>query len=516
MPFKNLKMILAKQNLDSNLYKKDSIFFINLTIIFMSCVLLISCSSGPKYIQDSKAYSSFEIDYHDIESVITKNTKSFMKSNFMQKHNKNRKAIIAISNITNQTGEDIDVELLSRKLVRSLSNYEQIILTNAVAGSGSSADKLIEDSRKLTQNENFNQYTTKEKGTLLSPEYSLSGKIVKQIRNIGKKQRVDYQFLFTLNDLDSGVEVWSNDVIIMKAINKEQTTNYTTKDIESKEASMYSNEAWRAFNAQKYSRAKSLFKKACKLGDSKSCADINSVDEAKREARIAKSYYGDSIFGGIIGADIGFGGGNVNMPHTPYTYTGTDYPNVGKDVTMNIFIKDIETDVGVFPYMLRIGGFYKQNKGLYLESNFLYRGYNTSFHSFELDCSESGSSYCILSDANIQGVDFKYSQIGGNLRAGYAYTFNEVNLALIGYVGGGVLFDVGSSVIIKGGHNVIKQADNVYPFWEAGVYLTFNDYFFGEVGLRYVFESGLDKYWIQTTTFNLGIGVFLTPKLFGF
>ena len=122
-----------------------------------------------QYVKDSSNFSSFELDYHDVESVIDKNVKSFIKSNFIKKHDTDKKAVIAISNIDNLSDEKIDTEFIGRKLIRKLSAYEQIVLTNALAGSGTKADKMIEDSRKLTENENFNQYTTKEKGRILAP-----------------------------------------------------------------------------------------------------------------------------------------------------------------------------------------------------------------------------------------------------------------------------------------------------------------------------------------------------------
>ena len=86
----------------------------------------------------------------------------------MKKHYADKKAVMAISIIENLSDEKIDTEFISHKLIRRLSSYEQIVLTNAVAGSGAKADSMIEDSRKLTENDNFNQYTTKEKGRIVS------------------------------------------------------------------------------------------------------------------------------------------------------------------------------------------------------------------------------------------------------------------------------------------------------------------------------------------------------------
>lgn len=110
--------------------------------------------------------------------------------------------VIAISDITNYTGEHIDIQSLIAKLKVKLSHNDKIVFSSAVGGSGASVDTMIKKSRKLRDNAEFNPYTTKEKGELLAPDYSLFGKITKS--NGG------YEFLLTLSDLGKGVEVWSN------------------------------------------------------------------------------------------------------------------------------------------------------------------------------------------------------------------------------------------------------------------------------------------------------------------
>lgn len=437
---------------------------------------LLSCSSSLQYVKDSNDFSSFELDYHDMKSVIDKNVKSFINSNLMKKHDSSKKAVIAISNIDNLSDEKIDTEFMGRKFIRKLSTYEQIVITNAIAGNGARADKMIEDSRNLTENENFNQYTTKEKGRILAPEYSLSGKITKSIKNVGKKQRVDYQFLFMVSDLDSGREVWSNDTLISKVIKKEDMGRYSTTEV-SNEANKYNEMGWSNYHNSEYGRAKKYFKKACKLGLQEACENLKKAKEAIKEDRISRSFLNStgSIFGGIVGVDFGiFSGGRANMPEEYLEY----------DVVADTYFS--------FPTTTKIGGFYKKDKGLYLELNFLYR----------------------LHKVDTLNARFKHSQLGGNLRIGYGNTWE--NISLIGYAGGGVFFDLDSNIIIKGNYNITKNINGLYPFWELGTYMTYKDKFFAEISFRYVFDGDIDKYWVSSSSFNLGFGVFLSKKLFGY
>ena len=449
--------------------------------MLLICIALVfvACSNSLQYVKDSSSFSSFELDYHDIESVIDENAKSFIKSNLMKKHYADKKAVVAISNIENLSDEKIDTEFISRKLIRRLSSYEQIVLTNAVAGSGAKADSMIEDSRKLTENDNFNQYTTKEKGRILAPEYSLSGKITKSIKNIGKKQRVDYQFLFIVSDLDSGREVWSNDTIISKAIKKEEISKYSTTDINNIEANKYNEIGWSSYYNSEYGKAKKYFKKACNLGLKEACENVRKAQDSKKEARIARSFLNDtnSTFGGIVGADVGiFSGGSVNIP-------GSREIDAVSDTYFSI------------PATARVGGFYRKDKGLYLEANFLYR----------------------LHEVDTLSKTFKHSQIGGNLRAGSGFTWDGGYTSW--YVGGGVVIDTDSEVkgVITSSYSyyqsIHEKMNGVYPFWEIGVIVGGN-VFFGEMSFRYIFDGDSNKYWARTASFNLGIGVFLSKKLF--
>lgn len=490
--------------------------------MLLVCIALvfIACSNSLQYVKDSSSFSSFELDYHDIESVIDENAKSFIKSNLMKKYDADKKAVMAISNIENLSDEKIDTEFISRKLIRRLSSYEQIVLTNAVAGSGAKADSMIEDSRKLTENDNFNQYTTKEKGRILAPEYSLSGKITKSIKNIGKKQRVDYQFLFIVSDLDSGREVWSNDTIISKAIKKEEISKYSTTNTNNVEATKYNEIGWNNYYNSEYGKAKKYFKKACNLGLKEACENVRKAQDSEKEARIARSFLNDtnSTFGGIVGADVGiFSGGRVNMPQTTYLR------RISNQALMKVYIEEFSSHshVSNYPVTLRVGGFYKKDKGLFLETNFLYRIYDNKLAPLEVDCIWTDGQYCNPA-TNVKSVDFQHSQIGGNLRIGYGNTWRYVSL--IGYIGGGAFLDVDSNMTIRGhfsnrvegykDYNLTKKIQGIYPFWEIGSYMTYKDRFFVEMSYRYVFEGDIDKYWVDASSFNLGIGVFLSKKMF--
>lgn len=79
---------------------------------------------------------------------------------------------------------------------------------------------MLKNARELRKNDDFNQNSVIQKKNLLSPNYSLSGKVVQRIKNIGKKERLDYDFLFTITDIKTGLVIWDNIVSISKIKNE--------------------------------------------------------------------------------------------------------------------------------------------------------------------------------------------------------------------------------------------------------------------------------------------------------
>lgn len=163
------------------------------------------------------------LESSDIDSLIQSHTHSLLSKSFVKKFKSPK--VIAISDIQNTTGEDIDSLITNFKI--ALDNEEKFIFSSAVAGSGGKIDKLLKDSRKLRENEEFNQYTTKEKGELLAPDYSLSGKLTKHTKNKGKKVLLEYEFLLTLVDLNTGIEVWRSIAKVSKLVSKDKIEQHS-------------------------------------------------------------------------------------------------------------------------------------------------------------------------------------------------------------------------------------------------------------------------------------------------
>ena len=100
----------------------------------------------------------------------------------------------------------------------------KFVLTSAVA-SGGALDSMSEDVRELRGNDEFNQKTIAKKGTLISPDFSLFGKIRQDnIRLSNGKTKVEYLFLLGLTDLNSGLVYWEDEKTINKAGSSDSVT----------------------------------------------------------------------------------------------------------------------------------------------------------------------------------------------------------------------------------------------------------------------------------------------------
>ena len=196
-----------------------------LACVLVGSVVLSSCANV-SYVNtaESKSYTSLGIDYHDLEQAASKNIASLLDSGYVRNlAGLDKPKILAISDVINDTMQHFSTEELTRKITRDMRNSGKFILTMAFAGSGGSKDKMIDSVRDSRKNEEVNQYALPEKGEILPPELSLSGKIVQRNTKVKSKQRVDYFFLLTLTDLKSGLVVWDNEVNIIKLGSNKQS-----------------------------------------------------------------------------------------------------------------------------------------------------------------------------------------------------------------------------------------------------------------------------------------------------
>ena len=430
---------------------------------------LSACSDkAARYVNDSSDYTSFGIDLHDIDSVIANNTKSLLQSSYV-KEMKSKK-LLAISNIINQTHEDIDMEFVSRKFVRSIRQSNKFTLTNAIAGSGATTEQMIAQSRDLSNNPMYNQRTTQENGTLEAPELALSGRIIERKKTIDKIQRVDYMFLFVLTDLKSGKVLWDNEEIISKV------TSNTSVQNENKSITCQN--------------AKDCLKKDEYKGDLRTKGDLQT-EEKHNTSKLPKKQTKNMI---LIGFDIGFGSLQGQMNEViPTSLSGYGYI---------IGVKDDGTSTINIPINIRVG-YLRKIANSYVGANIAYTKHFSERLGTTTERDPYSSSYNYTDDIGVKSERLGIEFMGVVGKPSHP----ETGL----FLGVGLSKDINSSLTfpmipMESGGDIVKDRNGLYMPIRGGYLGSFK-----KTGLMYSIEMTTniplfsDSDYIKSTSLNVGI-----------
>ena len=184
------------------------------------CLALTACG-GTRVVDlnDEAEVSSMqhvmELEYRDWTNTAEKMTESMIASGALKAESK---PIIAIGNIVNDTTQRIDSDMLTKKIRTTLLKSGKAQIATNFSGEDTTSDKV----RTKRADAEYNQSTIAQKGTLIAPNMSLSGKMLQ--RNLKLESgwfssvdtRVEYYLQLTLTDLKTGLSVWEDEQPIIK------------------------------------------------------------------------------------------------------------------------------------------------------------------------------------------------------------------------------------------------------------------------------------------------------------
>lgn len=153
------------------------------------------------------------LDFHDWGIAAEKAINSLLSSGVLLDND--RKSVVMISTVRNNTREHVDTDLLTKKIRISMLRSGQAIVTTAVRAGGPE-DAASMKVRELRLSDEFDQTTVQEKGQLIAPSHSLSGKIIQVDSRAGNVRQSAFAFQLTLTDLRTGLAVWEDEVPIVK------------------------------------------------------------------------------------------------------------------------------------------------------------------------------------------------------------------------------------------------------------------------------------------------------------
>ena len=117
-------------------------------------------------------------------------------------------AVLAMSRIVNNTGQQIDTDLLTKKMRVALLQSGKAVTTTTMGLGGTAEDPLA----KGMQQEN--EFMNDQKPARL-PDFSLSGKIIETLVHAGNTRQATYSFQLSLTD-KNGLAVWEDEKEITK------------------------------------------------------------------------------------------------------------------------------------------------------------------------------------------------------------------------------------------------------------------------------------------------------------
>ena len=123
--------------------------------------------------------------------------------------------VLMIGRIKNNTTQHIDTDSLMKKIRVALNKGGRALTTTAVGLDGPE-DESSKAVRELRADDEFNQTTIPGKGNLVSPDFSLSGKIIQNNAHAGHIKQSEFAFQLSLTDLKTGLAVWEEEKLIVK------------------------------------------------------------------------------------------------------------------------------------------------------------------------------------------------------------------------------------------------------------------------------------------------------------
>ena len=180
-------------------------------IVAASAVIFTGCGTNAHYVStggNQNIVSIGQINIQDYIQAANSATSDLLASGALDRV-ANPPAVVAISRIVNNTGQQIDTDLLTKKIRVALLQSGKALFTTTFGLGGTAEDPMA----KGLQQEN--EFKSDQK-TTRTPDFTLSGKIIQLAVKAGDTSQSTYSFQLSLTDPKSGLAVWEADKDITK------------------------------------------------------------------------------------------------------------------------------------------------------------------------------------------------------------------------------------------------------------------------------------------------------------
>ena len=173
-----------------------------LAVVFTGCE-----TSEARYV-DSKGPETIvsldQINIQDWNRAAEQMVASLLASGVLERAPE-QPAIMAISRIVNNTQQQVDTDMLTKKIRVALNQSGKVRTSTTVGLGGKAEDPLAKDSGDMQA------FMSGEKQQTKLPYYTLSGKLLEDRARAGSTRQVTYTFQLSLTEVKSGLAVWEDE-----------------------------------------------------------------------------------------------------------------------------------------------------------------------------------------------------------------------------------------------------------------------------------------------------------------
>lgn len=181
-----------------------------LPLLAVSAALFAGCGTNAHYVETGgreSVVSVGKINSQDFIQAAGAATSELLASGVLDRV-KNPPAVLAMSRIVNNTGQQIDIDLLTKKIRVGLLSSGKAVTTTTFGLGGQAEDPLA---KGIQQQEEF----MNDQKTTRLPDFTLSGKIIENAVSAGSTRQSTFSFQLSLTDRQ-GLAVWEGEKEITK------------------------------------------------------------------------------------------------------------------------------------------------------------------------------------------------------------------------------------------------------------------------------------------------------------
>ena len=171
--------------------------------VVVAGLLTAGCATDAHYVQTGdreQIVSLNQINIQDYANAANDAVKDLLQSGVLDRVS-NPPAVIELSRIVNNTSQQVDTDLLTKKIsIAVLQSHKAV--TSSVDNKAAGYSKEIE-------------FMNDQKSSR-PPDFTLSGKIIETVDRAGSTRRTTYSFQLSLNDTKGGLQVWESEKEIGK------------------------------------------------------------------------------------------------------------------------------------------------------------------------------------------------------------------------------------------------------------------------------------------------------------